>query len=103
MRWGNALHDPGAEKSADHEAEDVKLQVIRCLLGGDPLLHVLGEANDKAGHAYLSSDVEKLGEHPAEEMAMRKNFAPPDRAAASLVGVRLFAHLGQIGEIDDDR
>src|SRR5262249_42322202 len=101
MRRRNPLHYRGANEAADHETEDVKLQVVGCILGGDAGFNVLCKANDEAGNTNLSSYVKKLGEDAADEMVMRKNFAPSQGDVTGVGGILFFSHGGQMSEIDE--
>ena len=60
------LHDGRASESANHEPQQMQLQVIRGMFLWHPRHAVLCEADDEASHTYLGAHIEKLGQHAFE-------------------------------------
>ena len=69
------LHDGGAGKTSDHEASQVRLQVVSGRFFVSAGQGELGESDDEAGYANLRAYVEELGDHALDQMPKGKGAA----------------------------
>ena len=96
------LHDGGAGKTSDHEASQVRLQVVSRRFFMSAGQGELGESDDEAGYTNLRADVEELRDHALDQV--RKGESAAELRVRVLEAIRAgFANLGQFRQEDEQR